>query len=113
MKYITRFEKNVPMPTSNLRVRIAVWVAPLRAFSVLRPDAFSSSTSCVACQKNRYGLIVVPRMATSVSQPSLPRGIEGIKVSCRAAFQSGWITNALITYAKSTRASHFKDLAIW
>ena len=25
---------------------------------------FSSSISCAACQKNRYGLIVVPRMAT-------------------------------------------------
>jgi hypothetical protein len=25
-----------------------------------------SSTSCEACQKNRYGLMVVPRMATTI-----------------------------------------------
>ena len=37
-----------------------------------RPIAFSSSTSCEACQKKRYGEIVVPRIATSVAQPARP-----------------------------------------
>ena len=45
MKNMTRFEKNVPTPTSSLRVASSLEVAPVRRMSMRRPIAFSSSTS--------------------------------------------------------------------
>ena len=53
MKNIAMLEKNVPAPTSSLRRLISSAVAPRRATSECRPSAFSSSTSCDACQKKR------------------------------------------------------------
>jgi hypothetical protein len=66
MKYMTRFEKNMPVLTSR-RASASSWeVAPRRWARVFFPRLFSSSTSWVACQKNRYGEMVVPRMPTRV-----------------------------------------------
>jgi hypothetical protein len=93
MKNITMLEKKAPTPTSIFRLSISSRVAPCRLRSIRRPMAFSSSTSCEDCQKKRYGEIVVPRMATSVPQPWLSLGIEGMKASRRRLPQSGptWI----------------------
>ncbi len=68
MKYMTRFEKNMPTSTSARATRISSSVAPARSSGVSRPCARSSSTSCAACQKKRYGEIVVPRRPTSVAR---------------------------------------------
>jgi hypothetical protein len=51
MKYIPTLEKNVPTPTSNLRVKTRARIAT--AGARLRAAEFASSTSCDACQKNR------------------------------------------------------------
>jgi|PersoiStandDraft_1058852.scaffolds.fasta_scaffold10787_4 hypothetical protein len=69
---MTRFDANVPNPTSSFRSAISREVAPWRETSIRRPIAFSSSTSCEACQKKRYGEIVVPRIATSIAHASFP-----------------------------------------
>src|ERR1039457_5957158 len=94
MKYITRFEKNDPTPTSICLAWSSIGVAPLRDSAVVKPAAFSSSTSSLACQKNRYGLIVVPRIATSVDHSSLVCGIDGTKVARATPLQSAPTTNA-------------------
>ena len=112
MKYITIFEKNAPTPTSTFRKSSSSTVAPLRRARVLCPSAFSSSTSSLVCQKNRYGLIVVPRIATSVDHSSLLCGIDGTKVSRSTLPQSAPTTNAVMGYAKSTSTSHFSTFAI-
>ena len=113
MKNITMFEKNVPATTSSLRVMSSRSVAPRRAIVVVRPMNFSSSTSCDACQKKRYGLIVVPRMATRVDQASLPRGRLGTIVSRTIDSQFGRTTIAVRTYANRKSASHFRVFAIF
>src|ERR1700724_3504195 len=81
MKNITILEKKAPTPTSKFLSSSSLSLAPLRLASVLCPAAFSSSTSSLACQKNKYGLIVVPRIATSIDHSSLVCGIDGTKVS--------------------------------
>src|SRR5205809_905954 len=58
MKYITTFEKAMPVKTSWRASRSSWSLAPRRSATVRRPLARSSSTSCEACQKNRYGEIV-------------------------------------------------------
>ena len=62
-----------------------------------RPVAFSSSTSCDACQKKRYGLIVVPRIATSVAHASRLGGQRRHEASRSTADQSDATRNAVIT----------------
>ena len=42
-------------------------LTPRRDTSVARPLARIASTSALACQKNRYGEIVVPRIATMIA----------------------------------------------
>src|SRR2546428_4488696 len=59
MKSMTRFERNIPVATSSRASASSCAVAPRRWATVRRPRAFSSSTSCDACQKKRYGEIVV------------------------------------------------------
>src|ERR1035438_6587950 len=63
IEYITTCEKAIPTTTSLRAARSSLRVIPLRSSSVAPPAAFISSTSLDACQKNRYGEIVVPRMA--------------------------------------------------
>ena len=56
------------------------------------PCSCSSSTSSEACQKNRYGEIVVPRIATTVAIMARSRLSRGMTVDVRAAVQSAWAT---------------------
>src|SRR5476649_2960556 len=65
MKYIRKLEKNMPVTTSLRARRNSARVAPWRLATVVFPSARSSSTSCAACQKNRKGEMLVPRMPTS------------------------------------------------
>ena len=71
-------------------------VAPSRRTSRRRPIAFSSSTSCEACQKKRYGEIVVPRIATSIPRAS-PLGQETAKASVATCRQEIPVWNAAAT----------------
>ena len=65
MKNITRLEKNIPVNTSSLAALNSRSVEPRRCARVILPCFRSSSTSSAACQKNKYGEIVVPRTPTS------------------------------------------------
>jgi len=56
---MTTLEKSAPTRTSMFRRPSSSTVAPFRLASVIWPDAFSSSTSSLACPKNKYRLIVV------------------------------------------------------
>ena len=96
MKNMTIFEKNAPTPTSRFLNPSSSVVAPLRLVSELWPADFSSSTSSLACQKKRYGLIVVPRIATSVAHSFLECGTEGIRVSRSTWLQLAPTTNAVM-----------------
>jgi hypothetical protein len=53
IEYITIWEKAIPTTTSVRAARSSVREIPRRAFSVVPPAAFSSSTSLDACQKNK------------------------------------------------------------
>jgi hypothetical protein len=64
---------------------------------VRRPSARSSSTSCEACQKKRYGEIVVPRMPTRVETYAASSESRGRSVSRSATDQPGCARNAEIT----------------
>src|SRR5213592_2146659 len=111
MKYITTFEKAMPVKTSWRASRSSWSLAPRRSATVRRPLARSSSTSCEACQKNRYGEIVVPRMPTSVGTARASQGTCGTSVSRRAADQFGCARTADRMYAKSTAVSHLSQAA--
>jgi len=50
MKYITKFEAKVPLPTSSLRSAISWPLAPRLSAIFVRPLDFFSSTSCELCQ---------------------------------------------------------------
>ena len=64
MAYITTWEKNIPTRTSNRAALISSLPTPRRLASVTWPAARIASTSEDACQKKRYGEIVVPSTAT-------------------------------------------------
>src|SRR5438552_2644775 len=66
----------------------------------------------MACQKNRYGEIVVPSIATSVLTYSLLNEICGTNVALATALQSGPARNAAITYANSETVSHLNTFTI-
>ena len=53
MKYITRFEKNMPERTSVPAQASSSSVAPRLWATVVLPRSLSNSTSCAACQKKR------------------------------------------------------------
>ena len=66
MHSATAFENSIPTNVSSLirdRCRLAVIKEPEKDASGRRR---LSSASCEACQKNRYGLIVVPSTATTM-----------------------------------------------
>src|SRR5260370_38124415 len=94
MKYITTFENNMPTATSQFAYFNSVLVAPLRCCKVRRPIEISSSTSWLACQKKRYGVIVVPSTATTIERKLLSKCTEGINVPFNTSCQFGWAKNA-------------------
>src|ERR1700686_363560 len=67
-----------------------------------------SSTSCEACQKNRYGLMVVPRMATTVVQNATSAENVGTKNPRATSPQGTLTTSAVPKYANKANVSHFK-----
>src|SRR5438034_6083189 len=87
MKYMIRLDANIPAMTSLRAALSSSAVAPRRC-ARLRPLARSSSTSCAACQKNRYGEMVVPRMATSTEKNPRDHSTCGTIVACSARLQS-------------------------
>ena len=112
MKYMTKFERNIPVSTSVREARNSAALAPSRAFTVFRPIPASSSTSWEACQKNRYGEIVVPRMPTMVETYSGDHSRCGTRVAFTTSFHGGRTRNAQATYEKRTSVSHRKMRAI-
>ena len=96
MKNMTMLEKKAPTPTSIFLISSSWSDAPFRIASVLWPAAFSSSTSSLACQKKRYGLMVVPRIATSIDHSARPCGMEGTNVERATWRQSTPTTKAVM-----------------
>jgi hypothetical protein len=103
-----RFENSIPVTTSFRDFRNSASVAPLRDSTVNFQCSLSSSTSCDACQKNRYGEIVVPKIPTKRGQYLPDHSMWGINVEWITAVQSGLARNAARTYANSTSVSHLK-----
>ncbi len=89
MKNMIAFEANMPAITSLRAARSSAAVAPCRCRR-LRPIARSSSTSCAACQKNKYGEIVVPKIATRREKNSRDIWMRGTSVAASADRQSTW-----------------------
>src|SRR5205814_3976968 len=88
--------------------RSSARLTPRRSASVSLPAARISSTSEDACQKKRYGEIVVPKMATSAAMNSLLSSRCGMTLAITIWLRSGWTMNPVITYAKRTSVSHLK-----
>jgi hypothetical protein len=94
MKYITMFENTMPVLTSTAASCSSSSLAPRRCLTVTRPTVISSSTSWLACQKNRYGEIVVPSSATNIATNSgLARNV-GITVPRSTSRHAGRAKNA-------------------
>ena len=108
MNSATRLVTAMPEAMSS-RSRLS---APL-AWRACMPSGFScvrccSSTSCPACQKNKYGLIVVPNSATSAIASSLPNCAWGSSNAWNTSL--AWIcaTNGTATYANSDSVVHLR-----
>src|SRR6266478_2044981 len=71
----------------------------------------TSSTSCDACQKNRYGLMVVPSTAMSAVRYSRVTSKPGRTTACTTSDHETCTKNAVPTYAKRESVSHFKYFA--
>jgi hypothetical protein len=71
-----------------------------------------SSTSWLACQKKRYGEIVVPRRATRMPMYAGLREMVGTSDPSRTLTRSGRAKRAAPMYASRARDSHLKTLSI-
>src|ERR1700736_4620890 len=98
MNHATKLEKPIPMYVSSL-IRSnclgACHGAYRRACS--RALTRTSSASCEACQKNRYGLIVVPSPAVTAMKKLLLSDNNGITDARRASRQGTCTTKAVTT----------------
>lgn len=97
MKYITAFDSNIPVMTSVVATFSSLLVAPRRCDKVILPCSLSSSTSWAACQKNRYGEMVVPNIPTSTAAYDLVHSICGMRVARITAGQARLVRKAVIT----------------
>ena len=104
MQNITIWLNAMPVVTSTRAARISVSLTGVR----WRRSARSTSTSDDACQKNRYGLIVVPRMATMAASHRALSSTCGTMPPTSTLRASGWTTKSVMTYAKSASVSHLK-----
>jgi hypothetical protein len=68
-----------------------------------------SSHSWAACQKNRYGLMVVPSTATTVVQNSESVEKLGTNTPRASSSQSSWITMSVAKYANSDSVIHLRN----
>jgi hypothetical protein len=50
-----------------------------------------------ACQKKRYGLMVVPRIATTMPRKAWSSATWGITAASSVCSGAGWITTTVIT----------------
>src|SRR5690242_14053084 len=78
MKNMTRLDKIIPDQTSTRIVLSASGVVPRRDAIDVLPCCTASSTSCDVCQKNKYGEIVVPKIAQMISSCSLLNVMLGV-----------------------------------
>src|SRR5881398_2109471 len=74
-----------------------------------RGSSRCSSTSSEACQKNKYGLIVVPKIATMVVSMDDVQWIDGTNVARATSAHGICTTNPMPTYPNSARHSYFKN----
>ena len=74
------------------------------------PCSRSSSTSSLHCQKNRYGEIVVPRIAMIPASSGLSSVIDGTNVRRATSPQSTRTANSTTTYVPSDSVSHRRTL---
>ena len=106
----TRLETAMPIRVSARMRSIAEapWRGALR--SACRSGcARMSSHSCAACQKNKYGLIVVPSTATTVVQNSESAEKLGTSTPRASSSQSSLTVSRAAKYANSDRVIHLRN----
>ncbi len=93
-----RLESAIPTYVSSLMRDNCLGASRGEIFSGCSASfAVTSSTSSAACQKKRYGLIVVPRTAMrAVKNPARGRN-EGTNAPRTTCAQDTWLTNAVAT----------------
>jgi hypothetical protein len=97
MKYITTLDTTIPAATSVRALRSSRSSERRGRSPNSWFNASSASTSCAACQKKRYGLIVVPKIATKVKRYSFVNVIFVRKVPFSTALHYGFARNAATT----------------
>src|SRR3989338_9486939 len=112
IKNMTRFEKVIPMIVSR---RIAL-ISPVLILGIPLPidcsfpSSTSSSTSSSACQKKRYGDIVVPNRATIFMRYFSEKSKCGIMLERKTTPQSCLTKNTTTIYAQSDKAKYLRYL---
>src|ERR1039458_2303295 len=94
IKNMTMLDKNMPDQTSIRIFFISFGSEPIREARVVLPALISSSISWEVCQKNKYGVMVVPKMAQISNIWSLEKVIWGIVEYLSTVCQSGWARTA-------------------
>ena len=91
---------STPMRVES-RSRETAWrfgvIVVVTVFVTSLARSLRSSASSDACQKNMYGLIVVPKIATSISVKSRVHDSCGTKVAAATSPQGMWTLNAAPT----------------
>ena len=100
---ITNTPENIPTRTSPRMARI--WLIAASGISL------DASTSSAACQKNRYGEIVVPAIAIMAAISKRFQRISTLVSPVNTWPQSTFATTRTATYVSSERQSHLKTLA--
>ena len=78
------------------RSALGAWLGALRS-GWRRSLASISSTSCAACQQNRYGLMVVPSRATRPTAYLAFQVIGGTTMLFSTAGHGTWMTSTVTT----------------
>src|SRR5579862_3697518 len=107
IKNITILDKNIPVFTSVFMLSSILLFTMIVFFRCT-----ISSASMVACQKKRYGEIVVPSNATIIEKKSLLNWIVGIRVCVKIIFQFCLTIKGTMVYSNNEIQSHFKIMAI-
>jgi hypothetical protein len=97
MKYLTRFEKNIPVKTSVRAVRKSSSDVASHSSPTGFPFARRSSTFREACQKKRYGEMVMPKIPTKVARNRLDLSTRWKIVALKTDSQSGRARKAVMT----------------
>src|SRR5437588_267695 len=110
MQYMITCEKPMPASMSVRAARSSSRVTLRRSATVRWPAAFISSTSEEACQKKRYGEMVVPSTATSAAMKPGSSSSRGMNVDVMTAPTPGRTKNTVTTYANSASVRYLKIL---